>query len=267
MSEIRLQKFLSQCGVASRRRAEALILEGKVRVNDVLVRELGTKIDPAVDRVICAGKNIQIQEGHSYILLNKPRQVMVTRHDPQQRKTVYHLISGLHSSMRSVGRLDFDSEGLLLLTNDGELAFRLTHPSYEIKKTYHVQLNRCPSPEKIKQLEKGILLEGEKTAQARIQNVIPPLRIRGGQGELRKRHNSSRPPLILRGGDQEIWFSVEIYEGKKRQVRRMFEWTGCKVLRLIRVKLGSLELGNLPRGKWRELKKEEVLKLKRGVKI
>lgn len=244
MSEIRLQKFLSQCGVASRRAAEALILEGKVRVNDGVVRELGIKIDPEVDRVTCAGKNIQIQDKPSYILLNKPRQVMVTRHDPQKRKTVYHLIPSLHSSVRSVGRLDFDSEGLLLLTNDGNLAFRLTHPSYEIKKIYHVQLNQSPSPEKIKELEKGVFIEGEKTASAKIRNISP----------------SS-------WGEGKACFSVEIHEGKKRQVRRMFEWADCKVLRLIRVQLGTLELGSLKTGKWRELSPSEVLKLKREVKI
>lgn len=254
MSEIRLQKFLSQCGVASRRAAEALILEGKVRVNDGVVRELGTKIDPEVDRVTCAGKNIQIQDKPSYILLNKPRQVMVTRHDPQKRKTVYHLIPSLHSSVRSVGRLDFDSEGLLLLTHDGDLAFRLTHPSYEIKKIYHVQLNQSPSLEKIKELEKGVFIEGEKTAPAKIS--VMNMKDRDARSRVSTGLHCQRP-----------WLSVEIHEGKKRQVRRMLEWAGCKVIRLIRVKLGSLELGSLKTGKWRELSPPEVLKLKREVKM
>ncbi len=247
MSEIRLQKFLSQAGIASRRAAEKLILEGKVRVNGVIVRELGTKVDPEVDQVTCAGQKIQIQENESYILLHKPRQVLVTRQDPQNRKTVYELIPSLHSSVRSVGRLDYDSEGLLLMTNDGELAYRLTHPSYEVKKTYQVLVKQAPAPEKIRHLEKGVEIEGERTAPAKIQKISPALK--------------------SRGEESGVWFSVEIHEGKKRQVRRMFEWAGSKVLRLIRVRLGVLSLGNLAPGKWRELTPDEVLKLKKEVKM
>jgi len=238
VSEIRLQKFLSEQGIASRREAERLILQGWVRVNEGVVRELGTKIDPQVDQVLFRGKILKPEKKYLYYLLHKPKNVIVTRKDPQNRKTVYELIPNLHASVRSVGRLDYDSEGLLLLTNEGELAFRLTHPSYEIKKVYEMQLTQAPSLDQMKKLEKGIILEGKKTAPCKIQKL-----------------------------NKAFCYSIQIHEGKKRQVRRMFEWAGCKALRLIRVKLGSLELGNLSLGKWRELTQEEVLKLRREVKM
>lgn len=236
MSELRLQKFLSERGLASRREAEKLILAGQVRVNGVLVKELGTKIDPEIDEVTFRGKAVLKQPAAVYYLLHKPRNTIVTRKDPEGRKTVYELIPHLHPSVRTVGRLDFDSEGLLLLTNDGDLAYRLTHPSFEIKKVYEVQVNEAVLPENIRQLERGVMLEGEKTAPAKIKA------------------KSSRA--------KDFWYSIEIHEGKKRQVRRMFEWAGVKVLRLIRVKLGPLSLGNLEKGKWRELKSEEIEALK-----
>ncbi len=236
MSELRLQKFLSERGLASRREAEKLILAGQVRVNGVLVKELGTKIDPEIDEVSFRGKAVLKQPPALYYLLHKPRNTIVTRKDPEGRKTVYELIPNLHASVRTVGRLDFDSEGLLLLTNDGDLAYRLTHPSFEIKKVYEVQVNEAPLPENIRQLERGVMLEGEKTAPAKIKA------------------KSSRA--------KDFWYSIEIHEGKKRQVRRMFEWAGVKVLRLVRVKLGPLSLGNLEKGKWRELKDEEIQALK-----
>lgn len=238
MSEIRLQKFLSERGIASRREAERLIAAGFVRVNGVIVKELGTKIDPEVDDVSYRGKAVSKAPPPLYYLINKPKNIIVTRKDPEGRKTVYELIPNLHPSVNSVGRLDFDSEGLLLLTNDGDLAYRLTHPSFEVKKVYEVQVNQKPSPEKLRSLERGVLLEGEKTAPARIS-------------------------LLPSQSKKEIWYSIEIHEGKKRQVRRMFEWADVKVLRLIRVKLADLELGNLPSGKSRQLKNEEIESLKK----
>lgn len=242
MSEsLRLQKFLSQCGVASRRAAEQLILNGKIRVNGVTVRELGTKIDPQIDKVSYQGKILSSDQDFSYILFHKPRGCLVTRRDPQERKTVYHLLPPMHDSIKTVGRLDFDSEGLLLFTNDGELAYRLTHPSYEIDKVYEVQLNRLPDAAMIRKLEQGIVLDEERTSPAKIKT------------------------LSTHG--KEIWCSIQIHEGKKRQVRRMFEWAGVKVLRLIRVRLGNLDLGHLKTGKWRDLTAQEVLKLKKEVKM
>lgn len=237
MSEIRLQKYLSQCGIASRRAAEKLIQEGQIRVNGVIQRELGSKIDPAIDEISYLGKKIKPEDKYSYYLLHKPRGYLVTRHDPEGRKTIYHLMHRIHESVKAVGRLDYDSEGLLLMTNDGELAYRLTHPSYEIKKTYLVYLKEIPSREKLRCLEKGIMLDGEKTSPAKIS--------------------------VMKSND--LCLSVQIHEGKKRQVRRMFEWAGSKVLRLIRVKLGSLELGTLKIGTFRPLTSHEVSKLKKEV--
>ncbi len=240
MSTLRLQRFLSQAGIASRRKAEELILNGDVRVNDVLVKELGYKIDPAIDRVSFRGKELGVQKQFFYTLFHKPARVMVTKNDPEKRKTVFDFIPRLDPSVNAVGRLDYDSEGLLLLTNDGELAYRLTHPSYEIEKEYHVGLDSLPSREQLQKLESGILLEEGKTSAAKISVL-------------------SRSP--------EVWISISIHEGKKRQVRRMFETVGSQVKRLIRVRLGSLTLGKLLRGKWRELTEKEVSNLRNQVEL
>lgn len=231
---MRLNRFLSQAGIASRRAAEKIILSGKLTVNGVVVWELGTQVDPLSDKVCYQGKPISLGESHLYYLIYKPKHVMVTKKDPEKRKTVYQLIPQLHPSVNAVGRLDFDSEGLLILTNDGELAFCLTHPSYEVEKVYQVYLDRLPDEKQRFQLEKGILIEGEKTSPAKIE--------------------------IL--SESKKMVSIEIHEGKKRQVRKMFESAGCKVQRLIRVQFSFLKLGNMSSGKWRTLSKGEILKLK-----
>ncbi len=233
MSRMRLQHFLAKAGVASRREAEKLILQGKVKVNGEVIYKLGTQVDPNSDQISFQNKLLSLVPQKTYILFHKPRGVIVTKKDPQKRKTVFDCIPNLHPSVNAVGRLDYDSEGLLLLTNDGDLAHQLTHPSSEIKKEYWVELNEIPSSEKLKQLEKGIILEGTKTAPARIQKIKK----------------------------EKIWFSIEIHEGKKRQVRRMFEWAGVKVLRLVRVRIGSLNLGDLPVGGYRELNPAEIAAL------
>ncbi len=266
MSQVRLQHYISKAGLASRRKAEACILAGKVRVNDVVVRELGTRIDPEVDRVLFEGKPIRVSAGKQYLLLHKPRGVIVSKQDEMGRKTVFDLLANLDPSLNAVGRLDLDSEGLLLLTNDGELQYRLTHPSYEIPKIYQVCLNRLPLPKVIQQLERGIDLEEGKTSRALIQvlsqrssreesNSLPV-------GQDQKPHAESIRKTF---GVEPLWVSIQIHEGKKRQVRRMFEWAGCKVLRLIRVKLGPLELGNLKPGKSRLLTSREIHQLKLAV--
>lgn len=240
MSSLRLQRFLSQAGAASRRKAEECILRGEVRVNDVVVREMGFKIDPQVDRVLFRGKLVRVLKEKRTLLLNKPAGVMVTKRDPEGRKTVYDLIRPSDPSLNAVGRLDFDSEGLLLLSSDGDLAFRLTHPSYEVEKVYQVLADR-PLPKKaLELLERGVELEESVTAPARIR------------------------PLTGKAGH---WYSVKIHEGKKRQVRRMFEWTGVSVKRLIRVRMGPLELKDLPSGKWRALTPAETAGLRRAVKL
>jgi len=230
MSRMRLQHFLAKAGVASRREAEKLILQGKVKVNGEVIYKLGTQVDPNSDKISFENKLLVVAPQKIYILFHKPRGVIVSKKDPQKRKTVFDCLPNLHPSVNAVGRLDYDSEGVLLLTNDGDLAHKLTHPSSEIKKEYWVELNEIPASEKLKQLEKGIVLEGKKTAPARIQKIKK----------------------------EKFWFSIEIHEGKKRQVRRMFEWAGVKVLRLVRVRLGSLELGGLKNGAWRELHASEI---------
>jgi 23S rRNA pseudouridine2605 synthase len=233
---MRLQRFLSQTGVASRRKAEELILKGEIRVNDVPVREMGVKVDPEVDRISFRGRSLHLKRKFLYYLLHKPAGLLVTKRDPEGRRTIYDLMRPLDPSLNAVGRLDQESEGLILLTNDGELAYRLTHPSYEIEKTYHVSMDRLPEPGKMKELERGILLEGRMTAPARLRLLM------------------EKPGR---------WLSIEIHEGKKRQVRRMIEWAGCRVKRLIRMKMGPLELGELPSGKWRTLSQKEITRLRR----
>jgi len=240
MPSMRLQRFLSQAGVASRRKAEEFILKGEICVNDVAVRELGFKVDPEVDRVLFQGRPLHLKEKFLYYLLHKPAGVLVTKRDPEGRKTVYDLIRPLDLSMNSVGRLDQDSEGLLLFTNDGDLAHRFTHPSFEVQKVYHVWVDRLLPSAAVKALEKGIEMEGVTTSPARVR----PLRTGPG-----------------------LWYSIQIHEGKKRQVRRMLEWAGLKVKRLIRVKMGPLELGELPPGKWRSLSPREISVLRRAVKL
>lgn len=240
MSWVRLQRFLAQAGIASRREAEKRILEGQVQVNGILVRELGSKVDPDVDKVYFQGRRVRPSPKLLYYLFHKPAGVMVTKKDPEGRKTVFQMIPRLDPSVNSVGRLDQDSEGLLLLTNDGELQFRLTHPSYEVEKVYEIQLKALPPPEELKRLERGIELDEGRTAPAKIR--------------------------ILKKQPQ-VWLSIQIHEGKKRQIRRMFEGIGSKVVRLIRVQMGPITLGSLPLGKWRKLSEKEVLKLKRAARL
>jgi len=184
------------------------------------------------------GKPLTPKSKYLYYVLHKPVGVVVTKKDPEGRKTVYQLIHHLDSSVNSVGRLDQDSEGLLLLTNDGDLAFRLAHPSYEVEKVYHVLLNRLPSAGEIQKLKEGVSLEEGRTSPAEVRVIQKT---------------------------EEIWVEIQIHEGKKRQVRRMFETVGCKVKRLIRVKIGPLELEDLPMGRWRQLTFQEAITLRKLV--
>ena len=236
---IRLNKFLAQAGVASRREVDKLIAEGKVKVNGRVVQTLGTKIDDQKDRVEVEGNSVKRGEGMAYLMLNKPPGYLVTLKDPFKRPTVKELLPSLKERVFHVGRLDYDSEGLLLLTNDGELAHRLAHPRYKIPKTYLVNVKGMPDPSKISRLEKGIVLDGKKTAPARIAK--------------------------LRDSSKKTLFQVEIYEGRKREVKRMFEAVGHRVLHLNRVGFGGIRLGKLRTGKWRFLTRREVSSLKRKV--
>ncbi|MFQ6070661.1 MAG: pseudouridine synthase [Candidatus Aminicenantales bacterium] len=234
-----MNKFLSQAGVASRRHADKLIAEGRVEVNGKVIQRLGYKVDTENDRVAVDGKEVERVEAGIYLMLNKPPGYLVTAEDSFGRPTIKELLPALKARIFTVGRLDFDSRGLLLLTNDGELAYRLSHPRYEVKKTYLISVKGEPQREDIARLEKGIYLEGQKTAPARV--------------------------ILLKGGKRRSFLRVEIHEGRKREVKRMFEATRHPVLELKRIGFGGLELGKLREGKWRFLRKGEVSRLKKLV--
>ncbi len=236
---IRLNKFLAQAGVASRREVDRMITEGMIKVNGRVIQTLGQKIDDEKDRVEVGGKVIEKEEETVYLILNKPPGYLVTLNDPYKRPTIKELLPSLKQRIFPVGRLDYDSEGLLLLTNDGELAHRLAHPRYRVPKTYLVEVQGIPDSFKISRLEKGIFLEGKKTAPARISR--------------------------LRKSAEKSLHRVEIYEGRKREVKRMFEAIGHHVLHLKRVGFGRVRLGTLKTGNWRFLTPREMNSLKSEV--
>ena len=231
MSVQRLQKFLANAGVSSRRKAEDLITGGRVKVNGRVVTELGTKIDDTKDVVVVNGKQIKSAET-IWIVLHKPRGYVSTRKDPQGRPTVYELLPPALHGLFYVGRLDLDSEGLLLLTNDGDTANRLLHPRYEVERVYEVLVRGEIKPDKIELLLEGVELD-DGVATAESVKVLGVAR------------NEMRLRLSLR-------------EGKKREVRRMLWAVGHKVLRLKRISYGPIKLGRLPEGKWRKLTDAEL---------
>lgn len=235
-ASVRLQKFLSQAGVASRRAAEALMQAGRVRVNGRPATEPGTKVDPARDVVEVDGRRIRPARP-VWIALHKPRGYVTTRRDPEGRATVYALLPPQHRRLFHVGRLDFDSEGLLLLTNDGDTAERLQHPRYEVDRVYDVEVAGALSDDARRRLLAGVALEDG------------PARARG----LRRRRGAP--------AGHERW-AVTMREGRKREVRRMFDAVGCPVRRLVRVRYGPIELGSLAAGAWRELTAAEVRALR-----
>ncbi|NRR03141.1 MULTISPECIES: pseudouridine synthase [unclassified Brevibacillus] len=236
----RLQKVLAHAGVASRRHCEELIAQGKVQVNGQVVREQGIKVDPLKDKIVVNGQQIKLEQ-HVYLLLYKPTGVITSVTDPQGRRVVIDLLKGIQERVYPVGRLDYDTSGLLLLTNDGELANRLAHPSYEIDKVYRAWVKGIPSPEKVRKLATGIRLEDGMTSP--------------GQSKLLKAESSSQRALV----------ELTIHEGRNRQVRRMCEAIGHPVLTLERIRLGFLTLDGLKPGEFRKLTHEEVESLKRGL--
>jgi 23S rRNA pseudouridine2605 synthase len=233
---IRLQKILSQAGVASRRAAEKLMVDGRVSVNGRTVLELGTKADPAHDDIRVDGRRIKAERPR-YILLNKPRGYVTTRKDEKRRKTVLDLLAGVREYVYPVGRLDYDTEGLLLLTNDGELAAHLTHPRHGVERTYEAHVAGMPDERAIEKLRKGIPLDGRRTLPADVR-------------------------LLNRDRDADGVVLITIREGRNRQVRRMCEAVGHPVGRLKRIKFGPIGDRRLPVGAWRDLSAEEVGKLK-----
>ena len=228
----RLQKILSEAGVASRREAERMIVNGRVRVNGALVRELGTKADATKDAITVDGKPVKKVEKKITIAFHKPVNVMVTRKDPEDRPTVFDYLKDVSVRVNYVGRLDFDSEGLLLLTNDGDLLARLTHPRHEVPKVYEAKVAGRVAPADLKKIADGLDV-GDFVAQ--------PAQAR-----------------ILKENPYNTWVEVTLREGKNRQVRRMFDALSHETLRLIRVAVGPVKLADLPKGRWRELNRAEV---------
>jgi pseudouridine synthase len=233
----RLQKILAQAGVASRRAAEKLIGEGRVSVNGVTVREMGTKADPGHDDIKVDGRRLRTRQRARYILLNKPAGYVSTRADPQHRPTVIDLLRGVREYVYPVGRLDYATEGLLLLTNDGDLAAHLTHPRHGVERTYEARVAGIPDAAALDRLRNGIPLDGRRTLPADVSLVNPG---RSGDATLR----------------------LTIREGRNRQVRRMCDAVGHPVRALRRIRIGPLQDRRLKPGEWRELSGEEVKALK-----
>lgn len=236
-NEVRLQKFMAECGVASRRKCEDLIAAGKVKVNGH-VASIGDKINPKKDIVAVHGKKINKSEKMYYIMLNKPRGYVTTVSDELGRKTVMELVRDIHARIYPVGRLDRDSEGLLLLTNDGSFANAMTHPRHEFSKVYRVTVRQKVSDSTLYNLRSGIELDGRKTAPCEV--------------------------TVLTEEENRTVLEFIIHEGRNRQIRRMCEAEELEVARLKRTAIGSLKLGMLGVGKWRELSDSEVTKLLRS---
>lgn len=235
---MRLQKALARAGIASRRASERLIVDGRVTVNGAVVTKLGTSIDPARDVVKVDGKRLPSEpRGAIFLLLNKPRGYVTTASDPEGRPTVMDLVTGLGRRVFTVGRLDFASEGLLLLTDDGDLARDLMRPASGVPKTYLAKVRGQPSREELDRLCRGVTIAGRRTLPARAR--------------------------IARPGPS-AWIEVTVVEGRKHQVRNMLEAIGHPVQRLRRIRYGGVELGDLASGRFRELTAEEVRRLRRA---
>ena len=247
----RLQKLLSQRGIASRRQSERLILGGRVSVNGE-VAELGQRADAECDRICVDGVEIGRPPSLIYLLLHKPRGIVSTCHDPRGRKTVLDILDAELQSgkgIHPVGRLDADSTGALLLTNDGELTYQLTHPSHELPKVYRVWVEGTPSERALQQWRDGVELEGRKTHPAGVTLIKTAPR-----GRDQREARSSRLQSLL---------EVTLIEGRNRQIRRVAEGLGHPVTALHRAKIGSLSLGSLARGRYRLLKGTEIAQLRR----
>jgi 23S rRNA pseudouridine2605 synthase len=241
MPPVRLQKVLSAAGVASRRTAETLITQGRVSVNGAVVTELGTKADPDSDDIRVDGRRVKKPQRPRYLLMYKPRGYITSRSDPEQRPTVIDLLAkgGVREYVYPVGRLDFDSEGLLLLTSDGELASRLTHPRHEVEREYEVRVRGVPDAHALSRLMRGVTIEGRRTAPARVTVTRV---IEGERG----------PQAML---------SFVIHEGRNRQVRNMCEAVGHPVVRLRRVRIGPIVDDHIRPGEFRDLTSKEVAAL------
>jgi pseudouridine synthase len=231
----RLQKILSQAGIASRRASEQLMLDGRVSVNGKTITALGTKADPSHDDIRVDGSRIKIATRHLYLLLNKPRGYVTTRSDPEKRKTVIDLLKGVREYIYPVGRLDYDSEGLLILTNDGDLAARLTHPRHGVARVYEALVLGVPDAHDLSRLAKGVSIDGRRTEPAEVTAL--------GPSHLR----------------------ITVKEGRNRQVRKMCEAIGHPVSQLRRIAVGPIRDPRLKVGHWRELTPQEIARLRKAV--
>ncbi|MGH9380577.1 MAG: pseudouridine synthase [Thermoanaerobaculia bacterium] len=241
MTRERVQKLLSRAGLASRREAEEWIRQGRVTVNGEVI-ELGTSADPQRDAIKVDGKRLHLPTAYRYLLLHKPRGTVTTRRDPEGRPTVFDLVpAGERKGLKAVGRLDYHTEGLLLLTDDGDLAQRISHPRYGCTKTYEVKVKGYPPEQAVDRLRRGISIEGRKTALARIRFLR----------------------ATSKGAAANTWWEVELIEGRTRQVREMFFRIGNPVQKLHRVAIGPLRDPRLPPGGLRLLRDEEIEQLRR----
>ena len=232
--KVRLQKYLAECGVASRRKSEELIDQGKVKVNGSIA-SIGDKINPKRDTVTVNGKKIDKQKSHTYILLHKPRGFITTMSDEMDRKCVAQLVKDVPGRVYPVGRLDRDSEGMLLFTNDGEFANAMTHPTRHVPKTYRVTVRPSITEEQITKLTTGVIIEDRMTAPAEVRVVTKE--------------------------EGRVVLEIILYEGRNRQIRKMCEEVGLEVARLKRTAIGSIKLGMLKQGDYRELTEDEVRRL------
>lgn len=239
--EERLQKYLASCGVASRRMSEEIIKSGRVAVNGQIVTEMGVKIKIGTDKVTVDGKDITPEEEHVYLMLNKPDGYVTTAHDPQGRPTVLDLVAEVPQRVFPIGRLDVDTEGLLFLTNDGELAYRLTHPKFAVTKVYHALVTGKPSEDKLDRMRNGLKLEDGMTKPCTVK--------------------------VIRRYNHKTMLEITISEGRNRQVRRMCQAIGNPIIELERVKIENIELSQVKRGQYRKLTLEELAPLMYKVQL
>ncbi len=232
----RIQKIIARSTGLSRRQAEDLVREGKVFVDGEKITTLGFKADPVVSKITVKGKVLQQAAQLQYLLFHKPKKCVVTRDDPENRKTIYDYLPPKMKSLKPVGRLDYDSEGLLLLTNDGDLAEKLTHPRHHLRKIYQVKVSPKPGPRQIQRLQQGLWLDGRRTLPARVETI------------------EENP--------KSTWLRITLMEGRNRQIRRMCEAVGLTVKTLVRTSFGPLTLSGLAIGKWKLLKERPKLDLK-----
>ena len=232
---MRINKFLALCNLGSRRKVEEFIKNGEITVNDQLCSDLTTQIDTENDQIRYKGKKLHLKDDKLYLMLNKPKKYLVSNRDTYDRKTVYELLPDFNVHLFAVGRLDYMSEGLLLLTSDGDFANKIIHPRYKLPKLYKVTVKGDISDEQLEKLRDGIVIEGKKTLPAVV--------------------------FIQKKSEGKTSLKITIFEGRKRQIRRMVSKIGSEVLELKRLQIGNVKLGKLPTGMWRLLKPSEVIGL------